>query len=175
MKTIQEAIVAIAQSYIGQKEKPNNSGFVDKTFEEQMRQAGWQHGWAWCSIFCKLVWLNAYKSMEDITPGIGRIALVKKLFSPSTLTTFRQFKEAGKSVSDKPQVGDVVIWQHGKGATGHAGIVIEVGPGNEFSTVEGNTNEAGGREGDRVAIKKRKTGIPYTATGLNLVGFIRPV
>jgi hypothetical protein len=43
---------------------------------------------------------------------------------------------------------------YGKGL-GHTGIVVSVNADGSYTTIEGNTNEAGSREGDRVAVKVR--------------------
>ena len=163
-----QAIIVIAKSYLGQKEKPNNSGFLDPGFEAKMRAQGWRPGYAWCAIFTRLVWIEAYQQLEP-----AKVSVLAKLFSPGVLATYNQFKTAGKTVTT-PQPGDVVIFRHGRTVNGHAGIVIEVGPGNRITTIEGNTNAEGGREGDRVAVKSRKLNQPFQEHGLNLVGFVRP-
>lgn len=165
-----QKIVSVATKYVGQKEKPGNSGFVDPTFETKMRIVGFQTGYAWCALFTELVYREAY---SDIDPG--QIDAIGQLFSPMAVDTYRRFKNSGHKVDNVPNVGDVVIWKHGNGPSGHAGIVVAVGPGNEFTTIEGNTNAAGGREGEVVALKKRKTGQPFTSNGLNIVGFISPL
>ena len=135
-----------------------------------MKLVGWQKGHAWCSYFAELVYRKAYSEVDP-----SQIDAIGQLFSPMAVDTFRRFKATGHPVSDKPSVGDVVIWKHGNGPSGHAGIVIAVGPGNAFTTVEGNTNAHGGREGEQVAVKPRKTGQPFGVESLNLVGFIRPL
>ena len=43
-----------------------------------------------------------------------------------------------------------------------------------FTTIEGNTNAAGEREGMFVMRKDRRTGLPFKEKGLNLIGFIYP-
>ena len=168
--TIQEAIVQVAKSYVGKKEKPSNTGFLDATFEAEMKVVGWQSGWAWCSLFTELVWRKAYQQVSDP----HTVDSVGALFSPMAVDTATRFKRAGYIIYETPKVGDLVIWKHGHGPSGHAGIVIGVGPDKAFSTVEGNTNAAGSREGDTVAIKARKIGMPFQVKGLNLIGFIRP-
>jgi hypothetical protein len=58
------------------------------------------------------------------------------------------------------QPGDLVLFNFGGERYDHIGIVIappaQLTAGTEFKTIEGNTNDAGGREGDRVAYKTRK-------------------
>lgn len=165
---IKETIKQIAQSYLGQREVPGNMGFTDKAFEKKMQAVGFVKSYAWCALFAELVWTEAYK-------GSGLQYVIKKLFSASATTTYKNFDIDGTfKVSQTPEVGAVVIWRHGSGWQGHAGIVTEV-KGDYIKTVEGNTNSAGGREGIEVAGKLRAWhNVPYQANGLNLVGFILP-
>ena len=143
-------------------------GFKDKVFEKKMEAVGFVKSYAWCALFAELVWTEAYK-------GSGLVNVLKKLFSASATTTYKNFDIDGTfKVSQTPQIGAVVIWRHGSGWQGHAGIVVSI-DGDNIGTVEGNTNAAGGREGIEVAAKVRKwKDAPYQANGLNLVGFIIP-
>lgn len=174
---IQDKIIAVAKSYIGKTEKPNNSGFNDAEFEKRMAATGWSKGLSWCSYFCELVWCEAYK-------GYGVLDEVIKNFDGSATATYKKFDlDPTWEVTDVPTVGSLAVWRYGNGWQGHIAIVVEVPtiklPFNPksvvaFKTVEGNTNDKGGREGYIVAAKTRKTGQPYSAKGLNLIGFIKP-
>lgn len=163
-----EKIVADAVSYIGQRENKarNNSGFLDPKFEAEMKEEGWQKSWAWCSIFAKVVFKNVFPE---------RAAELDKLFSPGTIQTFRNFKNAGHLISNVPTAGSLVIWQtmdEGKAMpTGHAGIVVAVLNPATFTTVEGNTSGEGVREGWIVARRQRQV-IPDVREGLKILGFI---
>lgn len=168
--TLQQEIVRIARSYVGRRETRNNSGFQDEIFEEKMRLTGWQAGEPWCAYFAELVVREAAAGLklESIR------ATVAKAFSGSATQTLRNCRETpGFVIAQEPEPGDVAIWQFGKGWQGHAGIVTEVNGKGVFTTVEGNTNSEGGREGVEVALKRRKTGQPFSAKSLNLIGFIR--
>lgn len=137
-----------------------------------MREFGWQRGWAWCALFNELVWRTAARKAQ--------MALFDKrldaLFSASAVVSWRNFdadedfetQNGGKTLL--PMAGDLVYWQHGNTAHGHAGIVQSVS-GNRMMTIEGNTNAAGSREGTVVAIKSRPIG---NAGMLRLLGFVRP-
>ena len=165
---IQLKIKNIANSYLGQREVPGNMGFKDKAFEKKMVDVGFVKSYAWCALFAELVWTEAYANS-------GLVAKLRRLFSASATTTFKNFDiDKTFKVSQTPVVGAVAIWRHGSGWQGHAGIVVAIN-GDSMSTVEGNTNAAGGREGIEVASKMRKwKGVPYQANGLNIVGFIHP-
>lgn len=68
------------------------------------------------------------------------------------------------------------MWRSGHSWKGHIGIVATVSPnGGHFTAIEGNTNEAGGREGDCVAEKTRRIEWLSRPSGLNLLGFVRPL
>lgn len=164
---MKDKIVQIAKSYIGKTEKENNSGFNDAIFEQRMKDTGWVKGASWCAYFCELVYTEAYK-------GTVLESVIKSTFSGSATATYKNFDLAKWTVSDKPQVGALAVWRHGSGWQGHIGIVIEVPNDKSFKTVEGNTNDKGGREGYIVALKNRVTKAPYQAKGLNLVGFVYP-
>jgi hypothetical protein len=158
-------VVETAKKYLGQTEKPNNQGFNDLEYETKMIAVGFQKGQAWCSYFAELVFKEAYPD---------KFEELDKLFSASAVQTFKNFTDAKYKVSTTPVVGALVIWQYyenGKpGWTGHAGIVSKRLSDSSFQSIEGNTNDNGGREGYIVAEKTRSTG--KKKNGLNVLGFI---
>jgi hypothetical protein len=156
-----DKLIAVAKSHVGEKEITPNKGFVNPAFEAKMRFFGWQPGQSWCAYFVKAC------VYDSCTPGEWK-ALGDNL-SPSALLTYNKLKAAGHTISQVPVLGALVVWQHGNTAQGHIGIVASVQNDTEFTSVEGNTNALGGREGDTVAEKKRKT-TPMGA--LTLKGFI---
>jgi len=155
----------VARKYLGQTEKPGNSGFNDATFEDKMEEVGFQKGHAWCAYFAELVFKEAIPEREELDT----------LFSGSTVLTFRNFRDAAYMISQVPRVDHLVIWQTMKNgkpmATGHAGIVSEVTSLWEFKSIEGNTNSHGGREGFEVSEKDRKV-LANVENGLKILGFI---
>jgi len=170
METLRGSIKSYAFEYIGQEEIKGNMGFKDAEFEDKMRAVGFRDTYAWCALFCELVWTEAYK---EFNPEL--LDTLESVFSAGTVRTYRRFKKLGW-VGNIPQEGDIVIWQsykRGKAqTTGHAAIVMEVGDGF-IKTIEGNTNDKGGREGYTVAEKTRT--IDFTNTnGLRMLGFIKP-
>ena len=157
----------VARQYIGQTEKPGNMGFNDATFEKKMQEVGFQKGHAWCSYAVELWFKEAYPERFDE---------LDKLFSGSTIQTFRNFRDAAYPIDHVPVVNHLVIWQMMKEGkpqpTGHAGIVSEVKSSWEFKSIEGNTNSHGGREGFEVAEKERKV-LATVVNGLKVLGFIQ--
>lgn len=161
-------IVRIAQKYIGQTEKTGNAGFKDADFERRMKEVGFAPGQSWCSYFCELVWKEAYAG-HDIA------AKLDKLFSGSATATFRQFDVDKTFPTGKlAKPGALAVWRHGTGWQGHIGIVSSVN-NDTFKSIEGNTNDKGGREGYIVAEKTRKEKEPFKPNGLNLIGFVYPI
>lgn len=166
---ISDKIIETAKKYIGKREIPNNQGFLDSTFQKKMQDVGWLKGHAWCSYFCELVWKEAYQDDKKI------VAEINKLFSASATATYKNFELAGGWVlSSKPAPGALAVWRQGVDWRGHIGIVTEVVDKNTFKSIEGNTNEQGGREGIEVARKVRLLNQPFKPKGLNVVGFILP-
>ena len=160
-------IIENAMSYIGQHEISGNKGFLDPKFEAEMKEEGWQMGQAWCSLFAKVVFKNVFPE---------KAAELDKLFSSSAVQTFKNFENAAYPINNLPREGNLVIWQQMKDGVpqwqGHAGIVVELKSTWEFKSVEGNTNEAGGREGVTVAVKERKV-LKDVWNGLKVLGFVQ--
>jgi hypothetical protein len=174
MTLLQKKIVEIAISYIGQKEKKNNSGFVDAIFERKMKKVGWITSWAWCACFAELVYDEAYTHFPDLKEQHEK---VRKLITPSATATWNNFKAEGM-VTFNPQPGYLAIWRSGTGWTGHIGIVLDSDPLKKtFRCIEGNTDSKGGREGVEVALKQRRTIYASTGSqvGLTLLGFVAPL
>jgi len=161
-------VVDVALKYVGQKEKINNSGFNDYEFEDRMEKVGWKQGQAWCAYFTELVYKEAFPE---------RFNELDKLFSGGAVATYNNFFNSPNFIcNDKPEPGAIVIWQYYKNSvphwSGHAGIVKEVFE-KEFSTIEGNTNSEGGREGIEVSEKLRMIDFRKKQQGLVLKGFIK--
>lgn len=157
----------VALKYIGETEKPGNMGFNDADFEKKMQAVGFQKTHAWCAYFAELVFKEAFPE---------KFKELDKLFSAGTIQTFKNFKEASYPISAIPKDGNLVIWQTYKDGkpqtTGHAGIVVQVVDQNTFYSVEGNTNDGGGREGYIVAKKLRHV-VANVQNGLKILGFIK--
>ena len=164
-----QRIVRFGKTFLGQEELTGNSGFRSETLERLMRQVGWDKGDAWCVYFAKMVWY-------DMVPRAYRPVILKAISGNSQ----QAYKNAQKDttgilkVTKYPGKGDIAIWQYfnqGIGQwKGHAAIVTGV-RSEKFSTIEGNTNVSGDREGYIVAEKER--GYDFRKdNGLRLKGFI---
>jgi hypothetical protein len=157
--------IEVAKRYIGDKEKAGNVFDESTPLGKALKAAGHNNGEAWCSYFQEAVFCEAFPDKN---------AELRKLFSASTIQTYKNFVAEKYDVHDYPLVGDLVIWQRYKEGVkqwqGHAGLVINVHSDGSFSTIEGNTNSAGSREGDSVQYKIRR--LTRMKTGLNVLGFI---
>lgn len=170
METLRGSIVSYAYEYIGQEEVKGNMGFKDPLFDAKMDSVGMVDGYAWCCLFTELCWVEAYREFDPET-----LPLLKEEFTAGTVRTFRHFKSLGWTRKEA-EAGDIVIWQsykNGKAKTsGHAAIVTKV-VGDTIHTIEGNTNDNGGREGYIVAEKVRPIDFKNN-NGLRMLGFIKP-
>lgn len=164
-------IARTASSFVGQEEITGNLGFKDDQFQKMMEAVGWKRGEAWCAYFAELVWKLAYANHQDVNQELDG------LFSGSTVQTWKNFSASEWATDQIPELGSVAIWQKFKNGeaqwSGHAGIVVDI-EDNRFSSVEGNTNDQGGREGYIVARKDRLYRF-NTESGLRLLGFIKPI
>lgn len=128
-------VIAIAQSQLGVSEQPpgsNKGPEVDK----YLASVGINFPAAWCAAF--VYWCHQQAGIAGVPKTGGVIDMWNK--APYNRVT-------------QPQPGDVVIFDHG-GGKGHTGIVESV-KGDTLTTIEGNTNDDGSREGYEVARRQR--------------------
>ena len=176
---MKEEAIKFAQDHVGYEEISGNNGFKDKTFDTIMRQVGFENTWAWCALFAELCW--SYPTYD------GKWKVFQSLsdnFSANAVRTFENFEKDDSGLftafTDKfPEPGDIVIWEKRKNGepkkidiwtVGHAGIV-EKADYTGFTAIEGNSNEAGSREGIKVG-RKERTYTYKKENGLALKGFI---
>jgi len=168
-------ILKTATFYLGFREIGQNEGFEDDLFQKYMIGRGWESGMAWCSFFAELVYWGTY---------IDRQKELDKLFNGSAVQTYHNFKKAGWSISGVPAPGSLAVWQkYQQGVKqwqGHIAIVesskiiIEgVESKGEITTIDGNSNEDGSRNGYMVARVTRVLNWEEN-NGLRILGFIIP-
>jgi hypothetical protein len=156
----QRIAVSVAKKYIGEREIPNNQGFVDAEYQKRIEACGWLVGQAWCSYAGELIWKEAYPELFDV---------LDKLFDASAVKTCYNFRKSDLFVCNhNPLPGCLVIWQTYRYGvpywTGHLGIYDHSLPSNNFYSIEGNTNASGGREGIENATKLRP--LKFEPTGV---------
>jgi hypothetical protein len=159
----------IAAAYIGQKELQGNIFKDDTPLGKKLHAAGQHDGDPWCALFCEVVFKEA---LPD------KFKELDKLFSASAVQTYKNFVAASYVTGELPAVDWMVIWQKYVNGEpqwqGHAGIVSKLNPNDKyaFESIEGNTNGAGSREGDQVAVKVRQV-IKDVKNGLRVLGFVK--
>jgi CHAP domain len=179
---LSQLIIQTATLYVGQKEQgKGNSGFLDKNFEAKLKRVGWEKSQPWCSYFAEVVYRDTYEKLmlDDPKDKIveQRLNEVCTLFSGGTLQTLANFDKSKywRTRETIPEVGAIIVFQKGNSWEGHIGIVKEVDLNKmEVTTIEGNTSSTGSRDGDIVAIKKRKLSLKFKADTLFIKGFIQP-
>lgn len=160
-------IADIARNYIGQKEKPSNTGFYDSEFEKKMREiSAWQAGWSWCAGAIEVWATEAFPARRNE---------FKDIFVPSAVNTFRNLVRAGFKSSMVPTVGSIVTWQRMEDGQpqwrGHIGVVSQVVSETEFYSIEGNASNSGSANGDGVYEVHRRIK-PDVKEGLKVIGFV---
>lgn len=138
---MKEKVIETAGQFIGITEQGGeNAGFNDASFQSMLERTGWKRGYSWCALYVKLVMRLVCGDKHELD----------RLFSPSVMTTFHNFKGLHKDyISQTPTMGSLVVWRTGI-TTGHIGFVKEIGQNGEFWTIEGNSQ-------DSVKICKRST------------------
>lgn len=128
-------VLTVARREIGTRERPPGSNKV--------KYSAW-YGITgpWCAMFVS--WVAAVSRATTIIP--------KHAYTPSGV---QWFKDRHQYFS-KPRVGDIVYFEWpGMGRVSHVGIVEAVHSDGSITTIEGNTDVAGGRSGGRVMRQRR--------------------
>jgi len=112
--------------------------------EQYLKYVGLKKGQPWCAAF--VCWVLGRSEVKNPRVG-GCVNLLEK----GKTIVYR----AGRKMNDYPRKGDVFfIWYASKNRVAHTGFVDSWGA-TWVKTIEGNTNDAGSREGDGVYRKRR--------------------
>lgn len=154
----QEPLADIARPYIGATESRSNRMGSDARMREifeadHLSPGGDTDGYPWC---CSFVSLCVQKLIEQSPfyhqvrpPTTASVSNFRTRWAPAqNCLVFRPSDQ-----TQRPHKGDVVVYTFS-----HIGIVDEVAA-NMVWTIEGNTNEAGSREGTAVLRKSRNFSI----------------
>jgi hypothetical protein len=154
----QEPLADIARPYIGASEASGNRMGDDPRMREifeadSLAPGGVTDGYPWCCAFVslcvqKLILQSAFFRHVQ-PPRTASVSNFRTRWAPSqSCLVFRPADTAYQ-----PHKGDVVVYTFS-----HIGIVDTVDAG-QLWTIEGNTNEAGSREGTGVLRKTRSPGL----------------
>lgn len=134
-------IIKIAESQIGEGEKPSNS---NKT-----KYGKWfgYDGVAWCGIFVS--WCYAQANLQ-----LPKIGFLKGYAGCQTAVAY--FKKNNK-ITTKPISGDIVFFDwNADGRYDHTGLFVKWINDKEFETIEGNTAVGNDSNGGNVMKRIRK-------------------
>lgn len=110
--------------------------------EEYLKSVGLGKGYSWCAAFVSWTYQQA------------NVSHPKSAWAPSFFPKSKIIYQSGKTFQT-PRTGDVFgIYYPSKKRIAHVGF-IDTWSDSFVVTVEGNTNEAGSREGDGVYRKRR--------------------
>lgn len=143
VENARDRVIEIYSDEIGVRELTgNNDG---KKVEEYLHSVGHKKGAPWCAAFVSWVFQKA------------NVSAVKSAWSPSWFPAQNTVYTRGSNNNSIPQSADVFgIWFQNLKRIAHVGFVDDWQVNTSFLiTVEGNTNDAGSREGDGVYRKRR--------------------
>ena len=143
MDTLASKALEIALTQEGNHEEPkgSNSGPM---VNQYLASVGLGPGYSWCMAFVYWCFNQAAQEMGVKNP-------LKK-----TGGVIAQLMASKKYLAKPPKPGDVGIMEFG-GGKGHTFIVVDYDPKTGYiSTIEGNTDDSGGREGWEVARRRRR-------------------
>ena len=153
--TPQDKLPGIAAGYIGAEETGDNKMGTDARMKEifeadDLTIGDNTDGYAWCCSYVslcvqKLLAQNPWHFANVVAPRVALVSAFLNTWAPAQGCLI--FKPTSKVI--KPEAGDIVVFTFS-----HIGIVETPGA-SAVDTIEGNTNEAGSREGKFVMRKNR--------------------
>ena len=139
---IRQRIKTTYSSQVGIREKTGHNDGAE--VEQYLKYVGLKKGQSWCAAF--VCWVLGKSGVKNPKAG-GCASLLEKGQS----ITYK----SGREAVVPPQRADVFfIWYASKNRVAHTGFIEKWGQ-QWVETIEGNTNDAGSREGDGVYRKKR--------------------
>lgn len=157
MSQLSDLALQIAISQIGQEEKPKGSNWGHPV-QDYLASVNIHFPASWCAAF--LYWCFDHAA--------GQLGQPNPVFKTGgVLSNWNNSKahQINLVVLSQPEPGDIFIMDLGNGL-GHTGIVESVNKDGSMNTIEGNTNDTGGREGFEVARRVRQKKAP-------IIGFLR--
>lgn len=172
-------IIAVGTDFVGLVETLNNAHWDDPRttwrdtdkdvwLRSWMRKVpGWTPSAAYCAAFAGVIPAAVLHSAGVPMKTLDQLWF--KVWTAHCMTNVNTFDRL-KLLCQTPVPGALWLAQHGTSQAGHAGIVQTVHK-SQMTTVEGNTNDAGGREGDGIFIK---SGSIAGRGKLRTKGFVHP-
>lgn len=171
MSDLSAKALEIAISQLGKEENPRGSNWGQKGDPVPMYLAsvGLNFPASWCMAL--MYWCVDQAVSALVKLGIAKWIPGLQSYNPMVRTggVLEQWRlirpEYRILVGEAVQPGDIFIMDLGHGL-GHTGIVEKVNADGSLGTIEGNTNDTGGREGYEVARRVRHNAHP-------IIGYIR--
>jgi hypothetical protein len=140
--TLEKQTLEVAKTQIGVQEVPkgSNAGY---DIEKYLKSVGLGKGNSWCMAF--VFWCVNEASIKS---GVKNPLL-------KTGGVLKQWTSRPLLHVTSPLPGDIFIMDFGQGK-GHTGFVESVLSGGRITTIEGNTNDDGSREGYEVCRRTRQ-------------------
>ena len=150
-----KAVVALAESEVGYREKASNAQLDDPTgnaggnnWTKYARDLdnipdyynGKKNGYAWCDIFVDWCFAQCFGAER----GRQMLYQPKQSAGAGCLYSAGYYKQNNAFHRTNPRVGDQVFFSYSPGEYSHTGIIVDVN-GNTITTVEGNTSDSVGR------------------------------
>jgi hypothetical protein len=158
MSQLTDAALKVAQSQVGEMEKPLGSNW-GQPVETYLASVGIEEPASWCMAFQFWCFGQAAAEMGIENP------LTKTGGVVHAWTVAYPYHKSINIPGFKPEVGDIFIMDFGNGS-GHTGIVEIVNADGSLGTIEGNTDITGSPNGIGVFRRARHFVPP-------IVGFLR--
>lgn len=141
-------ILAVAAGEIGVRESNNNSGARVKEYQASTTLGGTH--WPWCAAF--ISWI--------IQTALGKQFAADVWLNSASCDMILDWARRRGILSTKPAVGACGLVMASKNDATHI-FIIESIKGNVMTTIEGNTNSGGSREGNGVYRRQRALSSRY--------------
>jgi len=143
------AIVEVAATHLGVKETSRNRGpMIDEWITRMGLDPAGEH--PWCMAF-------AWCCLDDACKLMGAVNPLRP--SAKVIRLWQRAEQLGLA-SHRPVIGGIachVVDPADPRSAGHCGVTTDI-TGDHIIAIEGNTNEAGSREGTMVRQQSRRLG-----------------
>lgn len=149
MKPLVENALSVARNQVGVREEPPGSN-TGRMVSQYLSSVGLAPGYPWCAAF--VYWVIEFA---------GWVLRMTELpfIRTASCEMIRRWAEENDLLRSHPVPGDVFLYV-ASGRASHTGFVTSVN-GVRFTTIEGNTNLGGSREGIGVFQRSRPLSGPY--------------
>lgn len=119
---------------------------------EYLRNAGINVAAPWCAAAVQF-WSDTAAGLLAVKNPLDDVKL------EAYVQSYFQWADESHALVKESQAlpGDLVLYSFGKKRWDHIGLLLDTPVDGSFRAIEGNTNAAGGREGDGVLVRLRGT------------------